>query len=187
MKPRAFTFFSVLAFLRLRKGEAMALQWKDIDFKNQIISIDKTLVESTKTDSSNRTIRIDDRTASILKEWKNNILQRKLSLGIRNDNFEDNVVFSQSVLYREKQYLGKSYPNHVMAKVQKHFPDMKIIKVHDFRKTNASLLFESGASIKDVAQILGHKSTKTTTDIYVKVTPTKQTETVANFSKYMAF
>ncbi|MGM0219046.1 site-specific integrase [Enterococcus sp. AZ126] len=193
---RAFTFFRVLAFLGLRKGEAMALQWKDIDFKNQVISIDKTLVElqsgkllvqSTKTDSSNRTIRIDDRTASILKEWKNNILQRKLSLGIRNDNFEDNVVFSQSVLYREKQYLGKSYPNHVMAKVQKHFPDMKIIKVHDFRKTNASLLFESGASIKDVAQILGHKSTKTTTDIYVKVTPTKQTETVANFSKYMAF
>lgn len=50
---------------------------------------------------------------------------------------------------------------------------MKIIKVDDFRKTNASLLFESGASMKDVAKILGHKSTKNTTDIYVKVTPTE--------------
>lgn len=55
---RAFTF---LEFLGLRKGEAMALQWKDIDFENQTVSIDKTLVElqngklltqSTKTDSS---------------------------------------------------------------------------------------------------------------------------------------
>ena len=103
-----------------------------------------------------------------MKEWKNHIVQKKLSLGIRDENFENNVVFSQSVLYRKTQYLGKAYPNHVMASVKKHFPNMKIIKVHDFRKTNASLLFESGASIKDIAKILGHKSTKTTTDIYVK-------------------
>lgn len=74
-----------------------------------------------------------------------------------------------------------------MAKVKKHFQNMKIIKVHDFRKTNASLLFESGASIKDVAKILSHKSTKTTTDIYVKVTPAKQNETIDAFAKYMAF
>lgn len=74
-----------------------------------------------------------------------------------------------------------------MKKVAKHFPDMKIIRVHDFRKTNASLLFESGASIKDVAKILGHKSTKTTTDIYVKVTLAKQNETIEAFAKYMAF
>ncbi|MCD5002141.1 tyrosine-type recombinase/integrase [Enterococcus saccharolyticus] len=64
---------------------------------------------------------------------------------------------------------------------------MKIIKVHDFRKTNASLLFESGASIKDVAQRLGHKSIKTTTDVYVKVTKAKQDETAEQFAKYMAF
>lgn len=122
-----------------------------------------------------------------MKEWKNHIVQKKLSLGIRDENFENNVVFSQSVLYRKTQYLGKAYPNHVMARVKKHFPNMKIIKVHDFRKTNASLLFESGASIKDVAKILGHKSTKTTTDIYVKVTPTRQNETIEAFAQYMAF
>jgi integrase len=61
----------------LRKGEAMALQWKDIDFKNRTVSIDKTLVElqkgelliqSTKTDSSTRTIMVDNGTLSILKE-----------------------------------------------------------------------------------------------------------------------
>jgi site-specific recombinase XerD len=66
-----------------------------------------------------------------------------------------------------------------MAKVKKHFPNMKIIKVHNFRK--------SGASIKDVAKILGYKSTKTTTDIYVKVIPAKQNETIDAFAKYMAF
>ncbi len=51
---------------------------------------------------------------------------------------------------------------------------MKIIKVHDFSKINASLLFESGANIQNVSQSLEHKSTKAATDIYIMVTETKQ-------------
>lgn len=74
-----------------------------------------------------------------------------------------------------------------MKKAEKHFPDMKIIKVHNFRKTNASLLFKSGASIKDVAQRLYHKSARTTADIYTKVTKAKQDETAEQFAKYIAF
>lgn len=193
---RAYTFFRILAFLGLRKGECMALLWKDIDFINKTITINKTLVElqdgslvvnSTKTESSNRTIKMDDRTSKILREWKNHIIREKFALGIREDNFSDNVVFCNSVLDREQQYLYKSYPNQVMNKVKRNFPKMKIIKVHDFRKTNASLLFESGASIKDVSQRLGHKNTKVTTDIYVMVTPTKQNETTELFASYMNF
>ncbi|WP_251865453.1 site-specific integrase [Enterococcus malodoratus] len=193
---RAYTFFRVLAFSGLRKGEAMALLWEDVNFEDKTISINKTLAElqsgkpiiqDTKTESSNRTIKLDDRTISILKEWKNYILQEKLRLGIRDKNFSRSVVFCNSILNSENQYLYKAYANNVMKKVANHFPDMKIIKVHDFRKTNASLLFESGASIKDVSQRLGHKSTKITTDIYIMVTQTKQDETAANFAKYMAF
>lgn len=193
---RSFAFFRVLAFGGLRKGEAMALQWKDIDFENNTIVINKTLAElsdgssviqDTKTTSSNRTIQLDDRTISILKEWRNYIRKEKLRLGIRDNNFKNTVVFCNSIYSNDNPYLYKGYPNSVMKKVEKHFPEMKIIKVHDFRKTNASLLFESSASIKDVSQRLGHKSTKTTTDIYIKVTKEKQGETAEQFAKYMAF
>lgn len=193
---RARAFFRVLAFGGLRKGEAMALQWNDIDFTMNTISITKTLAElqngshiiqETKTASSNRTIQLDIRTMSILKEWRNYIRQEKLRLGIRDVDSGKTVVFCNSIFKNENPYLHKAYPNSVMKKVEKHFPEMKIIKVHDFRKTNASLLFESGASIKDVAQRLGHKSTKTTTDIYIKVTQAKQDETAEQFAKYMAF
>ncbi|WP_243638024.1 site-specific integrase [Vagococcus bubulae] len=192
---RAFTFFRVLAFLGLRKGEAMALTWKDFNFDDNTVTINKTLVElqdgsyeinTTKTESSNRTISIDQQTISILKDWRSHIKRLKLSQGIRDKDFASSLVFSNSVLYRYNQYLSKAYPNNVLVEVKKHFPEMKIIKVHDFRKTNASLLFESGASIKDVAQRLGHQSTKTTTDIYVKVTPAKQNQTIDIFEKYMA-
>jgi len=193
---RAFTFFRVLAFCGLRKGEAMAILWSDVDFEKNTISVDKTLAElqsgkpiiqSTKTESSSRTIKVDHKTMVYLKKWKNHILQEKLRLGLRNETFQENVVFCNSILNRDRTYLYKSYPNNVLKKVQKYFPDLKMIKVHEFRKTNASLLFESDATIKDVSQRLGHKSTKTTTDIYIKVTETKQTQATDDFEKYMAF
>lgn len=193
---RAFTFFRVLAFAGLRKGEAQALQWDDVDFANKTITVNKTLAElqsgkpiiqDTKTDSSNRIVQVDDRTLEILKDWRSHIIQEKLRLGIRDDNFGATVIFRNSVLYRERQYLYKNYANEVMRKVHRHFPDMKIIKVHDFRKTNASLLFESGATIKDVSQRLGHKSTGITMEIYIMVTKEKQSETAEKFAQYMAF
>lgn len=193
---RAFTFFRVLAFVGLRKGEAQALLWDDIDFVAKTITVTKTLAElqsgkpiiqEAKTESSNRVVQVDDRTLEILKEWRTYLIQEKLKLGIRDDDFGSTVVFRNSVLYRERQHLYKNYANEVMRKVHRHFPEMKIIKVHGFRKTNASLLFESGASIKDVSQRLGHKSTGITMEIYIMVTQAKQTETAKKFAQYMAF
>lgn len=193
---RAFTFFRVLAFVGLRKGEAQALLWDDIDFVAKTITVTKTLAElqsgkpiiqEAKTESSNRVVQVDDRTLEILKEWRTYLIQEKLKLGIRDDDFGSTVVFRNSVLYRERQHLYKNYANEVIRKVHRHFPEMKIIKVHGFRKTNASLLFESGASIKDVSQRLGHKSTGITMEIYIMVTQAKQTETAKKFAQYMAF
>jgi len=62
---------------------------------------------------------------------------------------------------------------------------MKIIKVHGFRKTHATLLFEAGAQIKDVQDRLGHSSSKTTMDIYIQVSKNRQEETVDLFFSYM--
>lgn len=39
-----YTFFRLLAFTGIRKGEALALTWKDINFKDKLITIDKILV-----------------------------------------------------------------------------------------------------------------------------------------------
>lgn len=193
---RAYTFFRLLGFGGFRKGEAMAILWDDVNFEEHTIAINKTLVEmsngdvciqDTKTESSTRVVKMDKTSMDILKSWKSYVIQERLKHGIGSDDFNELPVFCNSISSNKNQYLYKSYPNNVMKKVQKHFPDMKIIKVHDFRRTNASLFFESGASIKDVSHRLGHKSTRTTMDIYIKVTIPKQNEAVDTFEKYMAF
>lgn len=61
------------------------------------------------------------------------------------------------------------------------------ITLHGFRHTHASLLFESGANIKEVQDRLGHKDVKTTMNIYAHVTPEKVKETGERFAKYVNF
>ncbi|BAL62814.1 hypothetical protein QQG09_05770 [Melissococcus plutonius] len=57
---------------------------------------------------------------------------------------------------------------------------MTIIKVYDFCNANTLSFFEKDIGIKNVSQRPGHKSIKDTTDIYIKVTKTKQNELAEN-------
>ena len=87
-QPKRYTLFLLLAYTGLRKGEALSLTWRDIDFKRKTITINKTLasgkngarlIQRPKTKASNGTISIDDTVINALKEWRaqqNNILKR---------------------------------------------------------------------------------------------------------------
>ncbi|UZJ80005.1 tyrosine-type recombinase/integrase [Fictibacillus sp. KU28468] len=55
---------------------------------------------------------------------------------------------------------------------------------HVFRHTHAVLLLEAGASIKYVSQWLGHKTIKTTADIYLDVTEKLEDDELSKFASY---
>lgn len=74
-----YTFFMILGSLGLRRGEALALKWKNIDFENKKIYIQHTVsrdknnhkqVGPTKTPKSNRTLVLSDNLTEALKEYK---------------------------------------------------------------------------------------------------------------------
>lgn len=60
------------------------------------------------------------------------------------------------------------------------------ITPREFRHTHCSLLFESGASIKEVQERLGYKDIKTTMNIYAHVTPQSVKKTGDRFAKFMS-
>lgn len=77
---KAYTLFRLLAFSGMRKGEALALKWKDINFTDNEIQINKAISrgkdnqlyeKSTKTGVA-RKIKMDQRTMVILKSGKRN-------------------------------------------------------------------------------------------------------------------
>ncbi|MGM0169885.1 hypothetical protein IGI39_004919 [Enterococcus sp. AZ135] len=181
-----YTMFHVLAYTGIRRGELLALTWSDIDFSEEMIVITKNanyvenekFISTTKTTASERSISLDFDTISFLRHWKLEQKKLFLSRGIRIKTDNKQLVFSdvQNGLYY------KSILQSILAKsAYKKFK----ITTHGFRHTHASLLFESGATIKQVQERLGHTDVKTTLDVYAHVTKNAEKDTATNFLKYM--
>ena len=186
-KVKAFTLFRLLAFSGMRKGEALALNWKDLDFKNNEIRINKALsrgkdnklyVKSTKTGVA-RTIKMDERTMAILKDWRKKQKQEYLILGF-NTIRANQLVFSNE----QNEYLQPTKTRKWILHVQKKY-NLDTITTHSLRHTHCSLLFEAGASIKEVQDRLGHSDVKTTMNIYAHVTEKAKEAAIQKFESYL--
>lgn len=184
-----YVAFRVLAFTGMRKGELAALKWSDVDFENGTISINRTVafnnvgkfhIQTPKTRKSIRTISIDDTTLNTLKTWKNELRKELFKQG-RNIDKGDGFIFHSTNGNFIIKYIDKFLPSFL----RKY--DLPPIKPHGFRHTHASLLFESGASIKEVQDRLGHENIKTTMDIYTHVTKSAREKTAEKFAKYIDF
>ncbi|WP_330948867.1 site-specific integrase [Virgibacillus sp. MG-45] len=160
------SLFMVLFYGGLRKGEALALTWKDIDFNNNIINIEKTVyhrrVTSPKNESSVRKIKMPQHTINLLGELK-----------LQSKNKKDYVVFGEFYDHVPETTIDRFYNYYVgQAKVKR-------IRIHDFRHSHASYLISQGNDIQIVSKRLGHANTSTTYDIYSHLYPNAEEEAIA--------
>lgn len=182
-------FFHLLAYTGIRRGEALALTWGDINFDDYTLSINKTLTEgknrrsliqSPKSKASNRTIILDDSTVKLLKHWKKE--QAKLLLGLGFNAMSSNqLLFSK---YENNKHMNLSTPRNRLVNICKKY-DVPMINIHGFRHTHVSLLGEAGVPIKDIKERLGHSDIKITMNVYTHVTKDSKNESAKLFSKYM--
>lgn len=160
------TFFMTLFYSGLRKGEALALTWKDINLKDNYIDVNKTVyqrnVTSPKNESSIRKLKMPQHTINLLSELK---LERK--------NKVDYVVFGEFYDHIPETTIDRRYDEYVTeSKVKK-------IRIHDFRHSHASYLISMGNDIQIVSKRLGHSKTSTTHDIYAHLYPNAEDEAIA--------
>lgn len=125
--------------LGLRRGELLALKWSHIDFDNLTITIKENMVEvnksvsenriitkDPKSQSGNRTIKITEMLADLLKKHKAECLKNRLSMGSEY-NSGDYVVCRND---------GSPYlPNTLSRKFHKLLlkNNLKMIRFHDLR------------------------------------------------------
>lgn len=85
------------------------------------------------------------------------------------------------------KYMRVSTPNDKLEAFFKRHKDLHKIHVHGFRHTHASLLFEAGATLKEVQSRLGHSDIKTTMDIYTHITQASREKLAEKFRRHIDF
>jgi len=167
--------------LGARRGEVLGLQWSNIDFDHKVIKIRNNYImnngkpelrEKTKTDSSTRDIVVTDRMMRALKDHRRKQKEMRLQHG---------------KMYHVSDFVctwpdGKPFnPSHVSRafslRMEKY--ELPVIRFHDLRHSNASLMLSRNAPMKGASDRLGHSTITITNDFYGHIERSVQEE-IAN-------
>ena len=156
-------------FTGVRLGELMGLEWQDVDFKNGIISINRSsqyladmgvFTKVPKTESSIREIAIPEFIVSLLEEYKLWYEEQK-------------SIYSELWTNSDRLFVqadGKPmHPSTISKWFVKYVGQigLPVINFHGLRHTNASLLVAQNIDIAVISARLGHAQISTTLDFYV--------------------
>lgn len=164
---RPYTYFYLLSSTGLRKSEALALTWKDIDLKQNKIDINKTLaygydnkllIQDPKSKMSARTLPITPNLKNVLIDYHKHELEQPL-------------ICDKLFHTLQGTYLRLSKPDQWLQSVYKSNPNLRRITIHGFRHTFATLLIsETSVKPKTVQMLMGHETIGMTMNIYTHVT-----------------
>ena len=156
-------------FTGVRLGELMGLEWQDVDFKNGIISINRSsqylsdmgvFTKTPKTESSIREIAIPEFIISLLEEYKLWYEEQKSIYGELWTN-SDRLFVQADGKPMHPSSISKWFVRYVST------IGLPVINFHGLRHTNASLLVAQNVDIAVVSARLGHAQISTTLDFYV--------------------
>ena len=170
----------------MRINELLALTIYDLDFESSEILVTKTLVwknanpklglkgkvvckNTPKSDSGNRKIAVP---YQIIEQ-------------LQNFHDEMNLYFKKNGLSKSKLIFPTIYGNYMCDRNERATLKKRLVALglpdygfHLFRHTHASMMLNAGMNWKELQHRMGHKSIKTTMDIYAELAPKNQTQAV---------
>ena len=155
-------FLELIFVTGLRSAEARALTWEDIDFKNSMLTINKSVncqkigkytIGSVKTKSSNRKIMIDSITLSLLEKLRNESSTEK-DFVFNKNGFPQTYNYCK---YSLKRACKKANINHT--------------SIHNLRHSHATNMLLKKVPISIISRRLGHSKTSITEDLYIHLIP----------------
>lgn len=204
---RWYPIFMTMLNTGLRVGEVTGLRWQDIDFQNNNISVNHTLVyykqedkgcgfviNTPKSKAGIRTVPMIGLVKdAILKEREyQNLLNIKCNVEL--DGYTDFIflnrfgkLHNQASLNRAIKRIVRECNNEIINS-KKEDEDVILlpnISCHILRHTFATRLIESGVNFKVVQSILGHADFSTTMDIYADCTNEFKESEFKLFSEYL--
>jgi integrase len=182
----------VYATTGMRRGEALALRWSDLDLergkavvRRSVGKVDGKVVESTTKSSRSRVVDLDAFTVQALTRHKTRQAQERLRLGAAW--VDQGLVFA-----RGGERLGSATPggflnpDHVWKTLQQQVVAynktapaelvLPAVSVHELRHSWATLAMQAGVHPKVVQERLGHANIAITLDVYSHTVESMQRE-----------
>jgi integrase len=158
---------TLVAATGLRRGEALALHWSEVDLDAGVLLVRGTLgrvggklvISEPKTDRSRRTVPIAPPLVTMLQSHR--AAQDAERLAGRDQWLDHGLVFTTEI--------GTAVdPRNILRTIQiaARKAGMAGVGVHTLRHSAAVAWLDAGVHIKAVADLLGHSSIAITGDIY---------------------
>jgi integrase len=172
-----YAAYVLVLVLGLRRGEALGLTWTDVDFGKSEIHIRWQLQRvggqlyhrETKTAGSSAVLPMPDICAAALKiRAARQMADRTLAVRYSPDT---DFVFTSAI---GTPYDPRNFNRHFAARCRR--ADVRLIRVHDTRRTCASLLVALDVHPRVAMQILRHSQIAMTMEVYSEV-PSAKTRT----------
>jgi len=165
----------------LRRGELVALQWGDVDFKTNQIHVERSISLEYKDTVYEKGTKNDEDRYVDMPEWFMKDL-KKFRLQWLKQKAEAPVWKGGNKEYLFHAGRGEPFYYCYPSEWWKSFTErhnIRYISLHKLRHTSVTVLIEKGASLKSIQERVGHKQAQTTNDIYGHVTK-KLSREVAN-------
>jgi len=181
-----FPLWRTIAYTGIRRSEALALRWGDLNFTTGRLGIRRAAdvttrnkAKTTKTGSA-RVLDLDAETLAVLKAYK--AARGTISLDLAR---ADGYVFGNDAgEIRAPNEVSRRWA-HRVRRAQTERDELPRITLKGLRHTHATLLLELGEHPKIVQERLGHSTITTTMNIYSHVTPTMQRAAVDRFAAHL--
>lgn len=188
----------------MRLGEAFAVTWDNVDFKNKTLTIDKQLQWSKDKHKwiitppkygEIRTIKLDNITLNVLAKTKMHNDKARLYYGeyysyIYCDDKDDKSINQDGIGTKVDFVNVREGGGYIQPRIMQHTShiihtdlNMPEFDFHSLRHTHATMLLEAGANPKDVQVRLGHKNIDVTLQIYAHVTESMSDKTIELLNK----
>ncbi|MBQ3178329.1 MAG: site-specific integrase [Clostridia bacterium] len=160
----------ITLYYGLRRSEVLGLKWDAIDFEENTLRIQftvvkqKTIIEkpATKSMTSRRVYPLLPEVKELLLRLQDKKKQDRIDFGSAYKESDYIFVWADGTPYRP-DYVTRAFGKVLEKKGLPH------IRFHDIRHSTASILYDKGWDLKDIQEWLGHADIGTTGNIYTHI------------------
>lgn len=188
----------LMLYAGLRRGEALALRWEDVDIEAKALHVKQGVhfeantptLGAPKTVNAIRDVPISPQLEDMLKKAPHTC--DYVCTGAAGQQVTDSIWASGWKAWNNtmRNILNGDTKTPVSPghRTDRESPERKpfVVRAHDLRHTFATLLYDAGVDVKTAQKLLGHATPEITMGIYTHLTSARENASLGQFQTYFS-